>query len=251
MKSPGAPSHRREVEREFWKQVATGITSEAAAFEVYQAVGTRCSRHCGGMPPTGLKPGAGHYSSFAERKEIPLLRAKNSAGSGRSHARSGGRRRRCRAGCSATQRYVAERSSIERRSLDGDPTSLRSGRSLASWSRTRGCATSSRTDGPGSCVMAAVKLRSRPAPRSLVATGHIAATGDGCAVGALSRSRSGSGSISPMMRPCGSVTKRSTIALQRKPGALKRELVLCLRTGRALRVPSPRAVQRGLTPRPT
>lgn len=26
MKSPGAPSHRQEVEREFWKHIATGVT---------------------------------------------------------------------------------------------------------------------------------------------------------------------------------------------------------------------------------
>ena len=43
MKSPGAPAHRREIEREFWKIVATGITSEAAAdaIGVSQAVGGR------------------------------------------------------------------------------------------------------------------------------------------------------------------------------------------------------------------
>ena len=31
MRSPGAPSLRREIERLFWKQIATGITSEKAA----------------------------------------------------------------------------------------------------------------------------------------------------------------------------------------------------------------------------
>jgi hypothetical protein len=31
MRSPGAPSHRRETERRFWEQIATGITSEKAA----------------------------------------------------------------------------------------------------------------------------------------------------------------------------------------------------------------------------
>lgn len=31
MRSPGAPSLRREVERRFWEQIATGITSERAA----------------------------------------------------------------------------------------------------------------------------------------------------------------------------------------------------------------------------
>lgn len=31
MRSPGAPWLRREIERQFWKQIATGITSEKAA----------------------------------------------------------------------------------------------------------------------------------------------------------------------------------------------------------------------------
>ena len=31
MRSPGAQSHRRETERRFWEQIATGITSEKAA----------------------------------------------------------------------------------------------------------------------------------------------------------------------------------------------------------------------------
>jgi hypothetical protein len=31
MRSPGAPSLRNEIERLFWKQIATGITSEKAA----------------------------------------------------------------------------------------------------------------------------------------------------------------------------------------------------------------------------
>lgn len=31
MKSPGAPSHRREVEREFWGEIARGLLPEEAA----------------------------------------------------------------------------------------------------------------------------------------------------------------------------------------------------------------------------
>jgi hypothetical protein len=42
MRSPGAPSLRNEIERLFWKQIATGITSEKAAEAtgVSSAVGT-------------------------------------------------------------------------------------------------------------------------------------------------------------------------------------------------------------------
>lgn len=79
MRSPGAPSLRREVERQFWVQIATGITSERAAevVGVSQAVGSRWFRYRGGMPLFMSKPVSGRYLSFAEREEIGLLRAQN------------------------------------------------------------------------------------------------------------------------------------------------------------------------------
>ena len=91
MKSPGAPSHRREVEREFWQQVARGMTSDAAAeaVGVSGAVGGRWFRHGGGMPPMDLNSGTGRYLSFAERDEIALLRVQG--GGVRSIARQVGR----------------------------------------------------------------------------------------------------------------------------------------------------------------
>lgn len=77
MRSPGAPSLRREIERLFWKQIATGITSEKAAeaVGVSQAVGSRWFRHRGGMPLFMSSPISGRYLSFAEREEIGLLSA--------------------------------------------------------------------------------------------------------------------------------------------------------------------------------
>ena len=77
MRSPGAPSHRREIERLFWKQIATGITSEKAAeaIGVSQPVGGRWFRHRGGMPLFMSSPISGRYLSFAEREEIGLLSA--------------------------------------------------------------------------------------------------------------------------------------------------------------------------------
>ena len=77
MKSPGAPSHRREVEREFWRVIATGITSEQAAeaVGVSPAVGCRWFRHGGGMAPMNLQEPTGRYLSFAEREEIAILKA--------------------------------------------------------------------------------------------------------------------------------------------------------------------------------
>src|SRR6185312_2183988 len=77
MRSPGAPSLRREIERLFWKQIATGITSEKAAeaVGVSQPVGTRWFRYRGGMPLFMSSPISGRYLSFAEREEIGLLSA--------------------------------------------------------------------------------------------------------------------------------------------------------------------------------
>ena len=77
MKSPGAPSLRREVERAFWLEIAKGVTSEEAAVTVgvSSAVGTRWFRHRGGMP-IDLSPATGRYLSFCEREEIALMRAR-------------------------------------------------------------------------------------------------------------------------------------------------------------------------------
>jgi IS30 family transposase len=76
MKSPGAPSHRREVERAFWREIAKGLLTEEAAHAVgvSQAVGGRWFRHGGGMPSVDLAPLSGRYLSFREREEIALLR---------------------------------------------------------------------------------------------------------------------------------------------------------------------------------
>jgi IS30 family transposase len=75
MRSPGAPALRNEVERQFWKQISTGLTSEnaAAAVGVSQAVGTRWFRYRGGMPLFMSNSLSQRYLSFAEREEIGLL----------------------------------------------------------------------------------------------------------------------------------------------------------------------------------
>jgi transposase, IS30 family len=78
MKSPGAPSHRREIEREFWREIARGLLAEEAAHVVgvSQAVGSRWFRHRGGMP-IDLSASTGRYLSFREREEIAILRAQD------------------------------------------------------------------------------------------------------------------------------------------------------------------------------
>lgn len=78
LKAPGRPpAARREPLQAFWAAIAEGAStadaSEAAG--VSAAVGTRWFRHCGGMPPSTIRPLSGRYLSFTEREEIALLRA--------------------------------------------------------------------------------------------------------------------------------------------------------------------------------
>ena len=81
MKSPGAPSHRREIQRQFWVEIAKGLLAEEAAHQVgvSPAVGTRWFRHGGGMSPFSSKPLSGRYLSFVEREEIALRRAQGAS----------------------------------------------------------------------------------------------------------------------------------------------------------------------------
>ncbi|MFF0818165.1 IS30 family transposase [Rhodococcus sp. NPDC003318] len=79
MISPGAPTTRRSIERKFWKEIANGASSEdaAEAVGVSPAVGSRWFRQGGGMPTIELTEPAGRYLSFPEREEIAILRAQD------------------------------------------------------------------------------------------------------------------------------------------------------------------------------
>lgn len=79
MRSPGRPPIRRDLERAFWRRIAEGLTSEDAAIAcgVSGPVGSRWFRERGGMPLIELGPSSGRYLSFAEREEIALMRAKD------------------------------------------------------------------------------------------------------------------------------------------------------------------------------
>lgn len=80
MKSPGRPPvNRREQRRQFWARIAEGVSSEEAAVTsgVSMPLGPRWFRDAGGMPPCDLAPLSGRYLSFVEREEIALLRAQD------------------------------------------------------------------------------------------------------------------------------------------------------------------------------
>jgi IS30 family transposase len=79
LRSPGRPPVNRRAEKQrFWRKIAEGLSSEDAAVAcgVSQPLGPRWFREGGGMPPISLDPPSGRYLSFAEREEIALLRAK-------------------------------------------------------------------------------------------------------------------------------------------------------------------------------
>jgi IS30 family transposase len=79
MRSPGRPEPSRAVQREFWRLIATGATTveASAGVGVSWPVGARWFRHAGGMSPISLDEPTGRYLSFAEREEIALLRAQD------------------------------------------------------------------------------------------------------------------------------------------------------------------------------
>ncbi len=78
MRSPGRPEPSRAVQRQFWRLIAQGVSTDDAAVEVGVStpVAQRWFRHAGGMSPIDLDEPTGRYLSFAEREEIALLRAK-------------------------------------------------------------------------------------------------------------------------------------------------------------------------------
>ena len=79
MRSPGRWGFPRRVEREFWRRIGQGLrTVEAAEIVgVSEVIGGRWFREGGGMPPMTLAEPSGRYLSFVEREEIAILRAQD------------------------------------------------------------------------------------------------------------------------------------------------------------------------------
>jgi IS30 family transposase len=76
--SPGRPSTFRRGDRvRFWEVIARGVSTEEAALAVGMscAVGTRWFREAGGVSPCLSPTVSGRYLSLAEREEIAILRS--------------------------------------------------------------------------------------------------------------------------------------------------------------------------------
>jgi hypothetical protein len=69
MRSTVRPDPSRAMQRDFWRRIASGVTTvqAAEAVGVSWPVGSRWFRHAGGMPPISLAEPTGRCLSFAER----------------------------------------------------------------------------------------------------------------------------------------------------------------------------------------
>ncbi len=248
MWSPGRPSTaRREDRQRFWREIAAGSSSEeaAAAAGVSQAVGSRWFRDGGGMPPISLAPLSGRYLSFAEREEIAIL-----------HAQRAGVReiaRRLNRSASTISRELRRNASTrtyrleyrattaqwhaERRASRPKVSKLAANDTLREYVQERLAGAIARPDGepvPGPDVRFIGRRHGRRQDRRW----------------AKSWSPEQIANRLPLDFPDDDSMRISHEAIYQAlyvqgRGALRRELVACLRTGRALRVPRARTRGRG------
>ena len=248
MWSPGRPpAGRREHRVRFWEGIAGGLSSEQAGVlaGVSPVVGSRWFRESGGMAPFVFVSVSGRYLSFVEREEIALLHARNcgvreiARQLGRSPSTISRELRRNAASRSGSVEYRATTAQwhSDRRSSRPKVSKLAANDELRHYVQDRLGGMIARPDGevvPGPQV----KWRGRRhGPR---------------------KDRRWAASWSPeqisnRLRvdfPYDESMRISHEAIYQAlyiqgRGALKRELVACLRTGRALRVPRARTRQRG------
>ncbi len=243
MRSPGQPVAGRDVRVRFWEAIARGLSSEEAgvATGVSSAVGVRWFRQAGGMTPISLAPISQRYLLFPEREEIAILNAKHVGV--REIARQLGR-------CPSTISRELRRNSSTR------TYSLEYRASVAQWHRDR------RAKRPKVAILA-----SNDALREYVAKrlgGKVTRPSGEPVPGPTTRfigrrhgprkDRRWAMSWSPKQIaqrlrldfPDNETMRISHEAIYQAlyvqgRGGLKRELVSCLRTGRALRVPRERS----------
>jgi IS30 family transposase len=242
--SPGAPTVAwREDRVRFWAAIAQGVKTDEAAAEagVSSPVGYRWFRHAGGVNPCLTPAVSGRYLSFSEREDIALLKAQ---GLGvREIARRVNRHP------STISRELRRNASTRTWRLDYKP-------SLAQWHAER------RARRPKTAKLADnERLRSYVQDR----LAGVVRAADGGEVGPDVVVRKGRGKPHRKDRRWTQAWSPEQIANRLKVdfpddesmrisheaiyqalyvesrGALKRELVACLRTGRALRVPRARS----------
>ncbi len=247
MKSPGKPSLRRDVERLFWREVAKGLSSEdaAAAVGVSQAAGSRWFRERGGMPTFLLNPVTGRYLSFEEREVMGLLKAR---GAGvREIARQLGRHpstvsRELRRNAATRGGKLDYRASVaqwkaELMSRRPKAAKLVTNERLHEYVQERLSGHVRRSDGSPVAGPATGPWKGRNKPHRQDRRWAQAWSPE-----QISNRLRADFPDDESMRISHEAIYQALYVQSR--GALKRELVACLRTGRALRVPRSRARQR-------
>lgn len=246
--SPGAPTRwTREQRQRFWLEIARGIPTEEAAVSVglASAVGNRWFREAGGMRPISFKPLSGRYLCLTEREEIALLRAQ---GLGvRSIARQVGRSpstisRELRRNAATRPDSSGYRATVaqwhaERRAKRPKMAKLVANEELHSYVQDRLSGLITRPDGtevPGPTVRF---IGRRHGPR------QDRRWGKSWSPEQISHRLKVDFPDDETMRISHEAIYQALYIQGR--GALRRELVACLRTGRALRVPRARTQARG------
>ncbi len=248
MYSPGRPPvwQRDQVQR-FWVGIAMGLSSEGAALAVgvSSPVGSRWFREAGGMCPVSLAPMSGRYLSFAEREEIAILKAKGcgvreiARQTGRSPSTISRELRRNAATRSGTSGYRAINAQwhANRRAKRPKVAKLASNEKLRDYVQDRLSGLITREDGtevPGPTVRFIGRRHGRRQDRRWAKAWSPEQ---------ISKRLQIDFPHDESMRISHEAIYQALFIQGR--GALRRELVACLRTGRALRVPRARTQGRG------
>ena len=246
--SLGRPSiAQREDRVRFWEAIARGVSSEdaAAGAGVSPAVGSRWFRQAGGMPPICLGPVSGRYLSFPEREEIAVFHARGVGVReiGRRLGRSASMiSRELRRNASTRSRSVVYRATTaqwhaERRAGRSKVSKLAANDVLRHYVQDRLGGQIVRPDGelvPGPRVRWAGRRHGRRSDRRWATSWSPEQISNRLRIDFP---------YNESMRISHEAIYQALYVQGR--GALRRELVACLRTGRALRVPRARTRQRG------
>jgi IS30 family transposase len=248
MRSPGRPpGWRREHVQGFWDAIAAGLSSENSALAVglSSAVGNRWFREGGGMRTVTRGPLSGRHLSFEEREEIAILKGQ---GNGvREIARRVNRspstisrelrRNAATRGGRLDYRATNAQWHADRRACRPKVSKLAANHRLRDYVQDRLAGTIARPDGelvPGPTVRFIGRRHGRRTDRRWARSWSPEQISNRLCVDFPD---DGSMRISHE-------AIYQALYIQGR-GALKRELVACLRTGRALRVPRARTRGRG------
>ena len=248
MPSPGRPSvARREHRQRFWRAIAEGASSEDAArvVGVSPPVGGRWFREGGGMPCKSCSAVRALPVVLRARRYCNLART-GALGFVRSHGGLVVVHRRSRANCAETPQPVVGDWSIELPRPSGTPSGVANVRRLPSLPRMTSCADTCKIDSPAPSPL--LTERVSPAHRYGGTAGAVVRRQD--RRWAQSWSPEQIANRLPVDFPEDDSMRISHEAIYQAlyvqgRGVLRRELVACLRTGRALRVPRARTRGRG------